>query len=330
MAAVACGALAALAAQALADASVAEQTFAKGRALLKQGKYEEACAAFAQSQALDPQFGTLYNLASCDEQIGKLASAWSAFKELAHGDSNAERRKLSAAEAKKLEPRIPHVVITLPAGVTGAAVTLDGQDVTNLVGVAEPIDLGKHVVGATAGDDYTASRKFDAKDEGATIEIELPKRTAGGGDAGDAGDGGATAGGGDSGSATGRAGSDGGARPTGAGGGVVDHADTGAGTSSRAHTGKLLTITGGGVLIAGLAVGGYALSQYDGAKTESDPATQRSQSHDAVVLGDVSTAAVIAGAVVAVVGVYLWRTAPAPFVAPRAEGGATVGVTIPF
>ena len=67
-----------------ADATTAaEETFNKGRELLKQGKYAAACTEFEQSQKLDPQFGTQYNLAGCYDQIGKLATAWNLYRELA-------------------------------------------------------------------------------------------------------------------------------------------------------------------------------------------------------------------------------------------------------
>jgi len=44
--------------------------FDRGRALLKERRYVEACAAFEHSLALDPQNGTRYNLAICDEKLG--------------------------------------------------------------------------------------------------------------------------------------------------------------------------------------------------------------------------------------------------------------------
>src|SRR5215470_18019771 len=80
---------------------VAEQQFVRGRALMKQHKYAEACAAFEQSQRLDPQLGTLFNLADCEVEIGKVASAWKIYRELEKSDPNPDRRALSAELAKK-------------------------------------------------------------------------------------------------------------------------------------------------------------------------------------------------------------------------------------
>ena len=160
------------AATARAD-SPAEVTFVKGRELMKAHKYVEACAAFQQSQQLDPEFGTLYNLAICNAEIGKLATAWTEYRQLVLSDTNAERRAKAAQEAKALEPRIPHVVLSVPDGVDGLVVKLDGADVTNLVGVPAPIDLGEHRIEATdrAGDRYRDS--FTVKEEAGTTKISV-------------------------------------------------------------------------------------------------------------------------------------------------------------
>ncbi|HEU4616168.1 MAG TPA: hypothetical protein VFS15_28920, partial [Kofleriaceae bacterium] len=47
--------------------------FEEGRALAKQGKYEQACATFSRSLELERAPGTLLNLADCHEHLGHLA-----------------------------------------------------------------------------------------------------------------------------------------------------------------------------------------------------------------------------------------------------------------
>ncbi len=167
-------------AQPSAQAAAATAQFDKGRAFLKDKKYAEACAAFEQSQKLDPQNGTLYNLAGCYTHIGKLASAWAAFKELAQVDTNDKRKKEAARQAQTLEKRLPRLVLKVATPPAGLAVTLDGIDVTGLLGSDNPIDLGAHKVHATAPKLKDFDQTVTISDEGktVTVAIELAATTA--------------------------------------------------------------------------------------------------------------------------------------------------------
>src|SRR2546428_931143 len=62
--------------QADSAAAQADQLFKKGKRLLAQKKYPEACAAFEQSDHLDPGIGAKLNVAKCYQEWGKLATAW--------------------------------------------------------------------------------------------------------------------------------------------------------------------------------------------------------------------------------------------------------------
>src|SRR5262245_42564670 len=82
-----------------AQKAEADAAFRRGRALMAKGETEQACAEFEASMKLDPERGTLYNLGLCHEALGKLATAWAELRELAEGDTNAERRKDAAKRA---------------------------------------------------------------------------------------------------------------------------------------------------------------------------------------------------------------------------------------
>src|SRR5579884_4181154 len=90
----------ALAQPAQRDPIAAEALFERGKALVEQGRTAEACAAFAESQRLDPAGGTLLRLALCREAEGKLASAWLGYLEVVRVSQEG------TGEPAKLQERI--------------------------------------------------------------------------------------------------------------------------------------------------------------------------------------------------------------------------------
>nr|HEX4312710.1 hypothetical protein [Kofleriaceae bacterium] len=305
--------------------------FDRGRQLMKQKKYEEACAAFAKSQKLDAQNGTLYNLADCQVHVGKLASAWLAYKDLAQRDTNAARKSESQHRANELEPRLPKLLVKLPASIKGATLTIDGKDSTSLAGIAAPVDLGDYQVHATAPGRETFDKTVTVADEGKTVSItvQMPKsETAGGGDTA-AGGGGATGG-----NPSGDAGGAGGAASGGAIGATGEPA-----RSHRKRDGVITMVVGGAALVAGGVFGLEARSNNNDAQTLCPSSTCASpgdkQRGDDLISSartdaTLSTGFVIGGAVIAVVGVYMIATAKperatAAMIAPLPSGGAVVG-----
>jgi tetratricopeptide (TPR) repeat protein len=127
-------ALCSSAASAGPDQEKADALFKKGKALLGQQKFADACAAFEESQRLDPATGTVLNLALCYEGWGKLARAQRAYLEaekMAAIKGDTQRSSAARQRADALTPRIPKIVFSglpdpLPAGLT---VTLDDQPV---------------------------------------------------------------------------------------------------------------------------------------------------------------------------------------------------------
>ncbi len=147
--------------------------FERGRTLMKDGKYKEACAAFAQSQKLDPQNGTLYNMAGCYMKLGKLATAWATYHELAKSDSNVKRRADSAKREKELEPRLSKLLIEVDGNPPGLVVTMDGLDVTGLVNAPTPVDLGTYQIEGKASGRPDARAIAKVVDERKTVKVSL-------------------------------------------------------------------------------------------------------------------------------------------------------------
>lgn len=88
--------------------------FEEGRSLMALANYDGARAKFEASIALIPNPGASMNLGVCYRQLGKAASAWSAFRE-AHTIAEANGRAEMAAEAKaaaqELEGDLSSIVI---------------------------------------------------------------------------------------------------------------------------------------------------------------------------------------------------------------------------
>jgi len=157
------------------DSAAAEQLFTAGREAFERGDYATACPKFEESQRLDPAAGTLINLAACYEKVGRLASAWEAWRSalqvLPPGD---ERRPTVERMAAAMEKRVPRLHLELaPGAPPGTRVARDAVDLgAASLGVALPVDPGRHLVIVTAPDHL--ERRYDVQvSEGQTTKLEV-------------------------------------------------------------------------------------------------------------------------------------------------------------
>ncbi|HEY3665188.1 MAG TPA: hypothetical protein VGL19_04270 [Polyangiaceae bacterium] len=166
------------------DKAAAEALFQDGKKLVAQQRFSEACAKFADSQHFDPGVGTLLNLADCYEKNGQLASAWATYKEVvaaAKAPEQAPREQMALAHAAALEPKLPQLLIQVPAddaaGVT--EVKQDGRVIARAVwGVPLPVDPGDHVVEA-AGPGRKPWSGHVAAVEGKLVTVKIPALAVG-------------------------------------------------------------------------------------------------------------------------------------------------------
>lgn len=129
------------------DAALAESLFIEGRKLITAGEVAAACPKFRQSHELDPQLGTLLNLAMCYERNGQTASAWAAFTELSRLASRAgqkARADFAAERIQALEPDLAYVTLRLaPPLPEEIVVSIDEKSLTPAVlGTALRLDPG--------------------------------------------------------------------------------------------------------------------------------------------------------------------------------------------
>jgi len=134
----------------------AKALFDEGKTLFAEGNYGKACEKLDASFKLAHLSSTRGLLAACYEKIGKLASAWAAYRDsaaIAERQGNAERAQAARDKAAELEPKLAKLAIDITAvtKIAGLEITIDG--VAQPRGALDgplPIDGGPHVVAADA------------------------------------------------------------------------------------------------------------------------------------------------------------------------------------
>jgi hypothetical protein len=170
-------------AQSAADRSIAQSLFEQAKELMTAGKYAEACPKLEESQRLDPGGGTMLNLALCHESEGRIATAWSDFKEalsLARRDGRYEREQAAQEHLAALQPKLPRVTLSVEGAVAGEQVTVDGGLVHQAAwGLPTPFDPGSHQITVTAQGKKTWQSQFDlAVGEQKTVTIPVLENDA--------------------------------------------------------------------------------------------------------------------------------------------------------
>jgi hypothetical protein len=117
------------------------------------------------------------NLAACHEAQGKLATAWEEYASaasMAHKTGD-DREAFALQEEKRVEPHVPHVVITADAVPTGLVVKLDGTTMSAAaLGTPIPVDLGEHQVEATAPHRVSWHGTVNVVEAGKTATVRVP------------------------------------------------------------------------------------------------------------------------------------------------------------
>jgi hypothetical protein len=137
------------------DKVAARALFDEGRRLLKEGKVDEACGRFEASRAIEPLLGTQLNLAECHRLQGRTATAWEELREAEAMAARAhdDRQEFAQGRRAELEKVLARLTIRLSpeADLAGLEIKQDGSPVRRtVVGIAVPVDPGRHVIAASA------------------------------------------------------------------------------------------------------------------------------------------------------------------------------------
>jgi serine/threonine-protein kinase len=302
-----------------ADTVTAERLFHEGRTLAAQGRYEEACAKLEESERIDPGMGTLYNLADCHERLGKTATAWTEFGQVAIAARAAGQRARELAaksRAEALAPKLAHIVV-MGAAPPGAEVLRDGKPISpKELGVGVAVDPGRHEI-IVRKPDHAPWQASLVATEGKTSRVMLPTQLAPAPsltsiDVARSAD------------ATGSAGSVTASAMTPAVPAVTPDA-----TQSSWGVQKTAGVVLGAAGLVSLGVGAYfAMRSIDsrdssqqhcsGNACDAEGVSLRS---DAMLAGDVATITLIAGGASAIAGTVLFLTAPAHSTPPPPSTG---------
>jgi hypothetical protein len=164
-------------APAAADTANAQTLFKAAKALVAAGKIDDACPKFEASFKLVPKTATLLNLADCYERQGKYATAFKQFgdaEELARTQKRADREALARRRIAALAPRLAKMTVVAPAGATGLEAKVDGTLIAApLLGMAFPVDAGRHAIEASAPGKQTWSSTVDVGDA-AAVTVTIP------------------------------------------------------------------------------------------------------------------------------------------------------------
>ena len=132
----------------------AREQFGQALALQTGGDWAGALALLKEVAAVKPTPQVRFNIALCEERLGRLVAALGDY-ELAASDATAEKtdqvRQEVESRLESLKARVPRVVVSRGVGADSATISLDGVSLGDTVlDNPLPADPGPHVVEATA------------------------------------------------------------------------------------------------------------------------------------------------------------------------------------
>ena len=154
----------------------AEVLFSEADRLESKGQLDEACDAFEASNRIEARAGTMIRIGQCRERQGRLASAWSAYKDALTRAKDPAKRKLAEAAVASLEPRLSYLTVLVPDAnrVDGLALSRNGSPLDPaLWNRAAPIDGGVYTIGGKAPghETWTATVEIGIDNDRASVEV---------------------------------------------------------------------------------------------------------------------------------------------------------------
>jgi hypothetical protein len=168
-----------------AAADRASDAFNEGKRLMGKGKHAQACAQFRKAEeAAGPNVKTRYWMGRCNEEQGKKANAFLAYKDakrMAVKAGDTKRAKVIDTRISELGQILPFLVLTIPEdmqAVEGLALARDGENVPRSQwGAPFPVDIGKHEITVSAPGYEPVTLKVTASEPGSKAQLVIPTLT---------------------------------------------------------------------------------------------------------------------------------------------------------
>jgi len=156
----------------------AKVLFDEAVALGNQGKFPEACDKLEQSQKLHDGLGTSFHLAGCWQKIGRTASAYELFADVAKradAAGQAERGDVARSRMEALAPKLSRVRIDLAERAPHTEVYRDETRVPESEwGKPVAVDRGVHTVRVTAKGKKAWSTELDVDAPAIMLAVMVP------------------------------------------------------------------------------------------------------------------------------------------------------------
>lgn len=129
---------------------------------------------------MQPGMGTLFNLANCNVHIGKTATAWTQFLEVAAqagAAGQADRESAARERAALLEKQLLHVTVSVAPSVVvdGLTVHLDSAAILQPSwNTPLPVDPGRHVLDLSAPGYSPWSTSVEVDRSAGDVSISIP------------------------------------------------------------------------------------------------------------------------------------------------------------
>ena len=157
----------------------ARKQFQEGMALSAANNCSAALTKFRAVANVKMTANVAFNIAECEERLGKLVSALGNYRlaaAQAQGDPKAKDVASRVADRiDALDARIPKLTIKRGKGADVASIELDGSELgASQLSAATPVDPGSHTVVAKIGDRvYAQDKVILVEKESKTFEVKI-------------------------------------------------------------------------------------------------------------------------------------------------------------